>query len=113
MVWPFRRSGQASAASVEGMDALELADYRAAVARIYLDAADLADFRKRRDGLFATHPQSPVDQAAFTGISYYPPTDEFIAEVPLRAEPGEIDIDTGGEDGVVHYDRVGILETPW
>lgn len=95
------------------MDALELADYRAAVARIYLDATDLADFRKRRDALFATHPQSPVDQATFTGIPYYPPTDEFIAEVPLRAAPGEIDIDTGGEDGIVHYDRVGILETPW
>ena len=95
------------------MDALELADYRAAVARIYLDATDLADFRKRRDALFATHPQSPVDQATFTGIPYYPPTDEFIADVPLRAAPGEIDIDTGGEDGVVHYDRVGILETPW
>ena len=95
------------------MDALELADYRAAVARIYLDATDLADFRKRRDALFATHPQSPVDQATFTGIPYYPPTDEFIADVPLRAAPGEIDIDTGGEDGIVHYDRVGILETPW
>ena len=95
------------------MDALELADYRAAVARIYLDAADLADFRQRRDGLFATHPQSPVDRAAFTGIPYFPPTDEFVAEVPLRAAPGEIDIDTGGEDGIVHYDRVGILETPW
>jgi len=95
------------------MDALELADYRAAVARIYLDSADLADFRERRDALFATHPQSPVDRAAFTGIPYYPPTDEFVAEVPLRAAPGEIDIDTGGEDGVVHYDRVGILETPW
>ena len=95
------------------MDALELADYRAAVARIYLDSADLADFRGRRDQLFATHPQSPVDRAAFAGIPYFAPTDEFIAEVPLRAAPGEIDIDTGGEDGVVHYDRVGILETPW
>jgi uncharacterized protein (DUF1684 family) len=95
------------------MEALELADYRAAVARIYLTAADLADFRKRRDELFATHPQSPVDHDSFAGIHYYPPTDEFVAEVPLRAAKGEIDIDTGGPDGVVHYDRVGILDTPW
>ena len=95
------------------MDALELADYRAAVARIYLDSADLADFRGRRDQLFATHPQSPVDRGAFAGLPYFPATDEFIAEVPLRPAPGEIDIDTGGEDGVVHYERVGILETPW
>jgi uncharacterized protein (DUF1684 family) len=95
------------------MDALALADYRAAVARIYLTAADLGDFRKQRDELFATHPQSPVEPAQFTGIRYYPPTEDFVAEVPLRGEPGEIDIDTGGEDGVVHYDRVGVLETPW
>ena len=98
---------------MSGMDALELADYRAAVARIYLTAADLADFRKRRDELFATHPQSPVDQDSFAGIQYFPPTDEFVAEVTLRAAAGEIDIDTGGPDGVVHYDRVGILNTPW
>ena len=95
------------------MDALELADYRAAVARIYLTATDLGDFRKQRDELFATHPQSPVDRERFTGIRYYPPAAEFVAEVPLRAEPGEIDIDTGGADGIVHYDRVGVLETPW
>jgi uncharacterized protein (DUF1684 family) len=95
------------------MEALELADFRAAVARIYLTAADLADFRKRRDELFATHPQSPVDRDSFAGIHYYPPTDEFVTEVALRAAKGEIDIDTGGPDGVVHYDRVGILDTPW
>jgi len=95
------------------MDALELADYRAAVARIYLAATDLADFRKRRDELFATHPQSPVDRNEFSGLRYFPPADEFVAEVALRPAPGEIDIDTGGPDGVVHYDRVGILDTPW
>jgi uncharacterized protein (DUF1684 family) len=33
--------------------------------------------------------------------------------VPLRPADGYIDIDTGGEDGVVRYDRVGILDTPW
>ena len=95
------------------MDALELADFRASVARIYLTATDLGDFRKRRDELFATHPQSPVDRDEFAGIRYFPPADEFVADVPLRPVAGEIDIDTGGPDGVVHYSRVGILETPW
>jgi uncharacterized protein (DUF1684 family) len=95
------------------MDHLELADYRAAVARIYLTAADLTDFRRQRDRLFATHPQSPVNRETFTGVKYFPPTDEFTAEVTVREAPGEIDIDTDGEDGVVHYDRVGILDTPW
>jgi uncharacterized protein (DUF1684 family) len=98
------------------VDALQLSDYRAAVARIYLDAADLADFRYRRDDLFRTHPQSPIptaERVAFAGIRYFPPDDGAIADVELRAAPGEIDIDTGGEDGVVHYTRVGILDTPW
>ena len=98
------------------METLELADYRAAVARMYLEPTDLAGFRTRRDKLFATHPQSPIpaaERAAFTGVRYFPPDDEAIADVELRPADGEIDIDTGGEDGVVHYMRAGILDTPW
>jgi uncharacterized protein (DUF1684 family) len=98
------------------VDELELTDYRAAVARMYLDAADLADFRDRRDALFATHPQSPIpaeERPGFAGVRYFPPNDEAVTDVDLRAAPGTIDIDTGGEDGVVHYRRVGILDTPW
>jgi uncharacterized protein (DUF1684 family) len=96
------------------VQALDLADYRAAVARLYLTATDLADFRSRRDHLFATHPQSPIaDRDGFTGLPYFAPTDEFVADVTLRPEPGTLDIDTGGPDGVVHYERVGVLGTPW
>ncbi|AGZ44921.1 hypothetical protein AFR_33315 [Actinoplanes friuliensis DSM 7358] len=97
-----------------GVQALELADYRAAVARIYLTATDLADFRAQRDKLFANHPQSPIPRGtAFEGINYFPPTDEFIADVDLRDAPGEIEINTDGPDGVVRYTRAGILDTPW
>jgi len=96
------------------VQALELADYRAAVARIYLTATDLLDFRARRDELFAYHPQSPIPSPGnFDGLSYFPPSDAFRAEVELRPAPGAIEIDTGGPDGVCHYDRVGILDTPW
>ncbi len=96
------------------MDALELADYRAAVARMYLDDTDLAGFRARRDELFGTHPQSPIaDRAGFRGLRYFPPNPDATAEVDLRPARGEIDIDTGGEDGVVHYARAGVLHTPW
>ncbi|MFI5936336.1 DUF1684 domain-containing protein [Actinoplanes sp. NPDC051494] len=94
------------------MAALELADYRSAVARIYLTATDLDDFRAQRDKLFATHSQSAIKQG-FAGLKYFPGTDEFIAEVDLREAPGSIDIDTGGEDGICHYTRAGILDTPW
>lgn len=98
------------------MEALELTDYRAAVARIYLDAADLADFRSRRDKLFATHAQSPIPAAerpSFAGLRYFEPNGDAIVEATLRPASGEIDIDTGGPDGVVHYRRAGVLETPF
>ncbi|GAA0587971.1 hypothetical protein GCM10010172_86220 [Paractinoplanes ferrugineus] len=95
------------------MDALELADYRAANARLYLEAGDLEDFRTRRDDLFATHPQSPIPAGSFTGLRYYPFSADAIVEASLREAPGEIDIDTGGPDGIVHYRRAGILSTPF
>jgi uncharacterized protein (DUF1684 family) len=98
------------------MQELELTDYRAAVARIYLEASDLKDFRAQRDELFRTHPQSAIPAAereSFTGLKYFSPNDDAIATVPIRPADGEIEIDTGGEDGVVHYRRVGILETPF
>jgi uncharacterized protein (DUF1684 family) len=97
------------------MEALELTDYRAAVARIYLEADGLKDFRARRDELFGTHPQSAIpaaDRASFTGLRYFPPNPGAIVEATVRPATGEIDIDTGGPDGVVHYNRVGVLETP-
>jgi len=96
------------------VDLLELADYRAAVARIYLSDADLGEFRSRRDELFRTHPQSAIPRdATFDGLRYFPPNDDAIVEARLRPAPGELDIDTGGADGVVHYERAGILETPF
>jgi uncharacterized protein (DUF1684 family) len=98
------------------MQALELTDYRAAVARLYLEATGLADFRARRDELFATHPQSAIpaaERAAFAGLRYFPPNDDAICDADLRPADGEIEIDTGGPDGVVRYTRAGILETPF
>jgi hypothetical protein len=95
------------------MEALELSDYRAANARIYLEATGLKDFRARRDDLFATHPQSPVPPGSFTGLRYYPANDDAIVEVELEVADGAVDIDTGGPDGVVHYRRAGILPTPF
>jgi uncharacterized protein len=98
------------------VEALELADYRAAVARLYLSDAGLAEFRERRDALFAEHPQSPIppgERAGFAGLRYFPPADDAIVEVTVRDRPGTIDIDTGGPDGVMRYERVGVLATPY
>ncbi|GAA4258902.1 DUF1684 domain-containing protein [Dactylosporangium darangshiense] len=91
------------------MDALSLADFRARVAAMYLSDTDLAGFRARRDDLFATHPQS----AAPGPLRYFPPDDDFVATVSMTPAEGGLEIDTGGEDGVLRYERAGILDTPW
>lgn len=96
------------------MDALELLDYRAAVARMYLAGTSLTEFRAERDKLFGTHPQSAIaSPSSFTGLRYYPPNKDAIVESEVRPADGEIDIDTGGPDGVVHYSRAGIIDTPY
>lgn len=76
---------------------------------MYLSDADLAAFRALRDELFATHPQS----AAPGPLRYFPPSEEYVATVPLEPASGTLEIDTGGPDGVLRYERAGVLTTPW
>jgi uncharacterized protein (DUF1684 family) len=99
------------------MEALELADWRARIARLYLSALDLAEFREARDELFATHPQSPIpprDRSSFTGLRYFPENPDARRTVTPRPAPaGGLELPTGGPDGVVRYRRVALLDTPW
>ncbi len=75
----------------------------------------LTEFRRRRDELFRTHPQSPVpaaERSRFRGLSYFDPDPSY--RIPCGLEPpspGEdlLEIDTGGEDGVIRYQRAGRL----
>jgi uncharacterized protein (DUF1684 family) len=94
------------------VDELDLADFRARVARLYLSDADLAGWRAGRDDLFAHHPQSPVGPG-FSGLRYFPANPAAVVEVALSPAAGTLEIDTGGEDGVVRYRRVGIAATPY
>jgi uncharacterized protein (DUF1684 family) len=101
---------------MDPMEAMELADWRARTAGLYLSGADLDGFRAGRDELFAYHPQSPIPAAerpSFTGLRYFPAEGKARIAVPVRPATGSLDLDTGGPDGIVHYDRVGILDTPW
>jgi uncharacterized protein (DUF1684 family) len=98
------------------MDLLDLADYRASVAQMYLDDTGVAAFRAARDALFASHPQSPVpvdERPTFGGLDYYPPTDGFVVDVSPEPADGLVTVDTGGPDGVVRYRRCARLPTPW
>jgi uncharacterized protein (DUF1684 family) len=104
-------------------EALELADFRARVAEIHLQCAGegaegVAEFRSRRSRLFAEHPSSALaaeQKAGFEGLPYFPhdPAARVVCELCEPDEPGGLEIDSGGEDGVVRYARVGRLETPW
>jgi uncharacterized protein (DUF1684 family) len=94
---------------------LDLVDWRRRVGDLYrLRSPDrLARFRRGRDELFRTHPQSPVEpdeRAEFKGLRYFEPDPGY--RVSAAFEPGdgsELLIDTGGEDGAVRYRRAGHL----
>jgi uncharacterized protein len=94
-----------------GQDLLDLADYRRRVGDLYR-LPSLEEWRRERDRLFRDHPQSPVeDRATFRGLDYFPPDPAFRVAARLLPpeEPGELVIDTGGEDGTIRYRRAGTL----
>ena len=99
-----------------------LADYRQRVAEMYLarprDGADgLAAFRAARDELFLTHPSSALDPSqreTGVGPAYHDRDAALVVTATLvPVEDGEpVAMDTGGEDGVLHYRRLGRMATP-
>ena len=103
--------------------ALELADFRRRVVLLHLaqpqtGRAGVESFRERRDALFREHPQSALtdeQKADFEGLSYYPYDPDAVIRTRLDAprQSDGLEIDTGGEDGAIRYDRVGDLATPW
>ena len=95
---------------------LDLADWRRRVGDLYrLSGPDaLTRFRDGRNQLFRTHPQSPLSDAArarFTGLRYFDLDPS--CRIHVRVEPSDegepLEIDTGGEDGVITYRRAGWL----
>jgi uncharacterized protein len=94
---------------------IDLVDWRRRVGDLYrLRGADaLEQFRRGRDELFKTHPQSPIepeDLASFHGLGYFPHDPGYRVRATLEAGDGaELLIDTGGEDGAVRYRRAGRL----
>jgi uncharacterized protein len=100
-----------------------LADWRRRVAEAYLtpplEGEDgWHEFRRRRDALFGEHPQTPLSgdqRAAFEGLPYFPYRADAVVRCRLEPPVGEgpLEVDTGGEDGVVRYRRVGRLQTSY
>lgn len=102
------------------MNALELLDWRRQVFSLYDGVrAELyphvahAGWCAVRDQLFAEHPQSPVAPSAFSGLRVADYDPAWRAVVRLEdAAPQRIEVATA-QDGVVPFDRVGVLRTPW
>ncbi|TMC13130.1 MAG: DUF1684 domain-containing protein [Chloroflexi bacterium] len=91
---------------------IDLVDWRRRVADAYRLPA-LEAWRAARDRLFREHPQSPVpaaERAAFPGLRWFAPDPAYrVAAVLTPGDGAALDIDTGGEDGVVRYRRIGSL----
>jgi uncharacterized protein len=95
---------------------LDLADWRRRVGDLYRFTGPdaLRRFRQGRDELFRSHPQSPLDEQArlrFTGLRYFDHDPAYRIRVRVEdVDAGEpLEIDTGGDDGVITYRRAGRL----
>jgi hypothetical protein len=102
---------------------LTLLDWRRRVARLYAEvrgepdpAAAHEHWRRTRDELLRTHPDSPVplaERAAYPGapVAPYDPALRFEVKVDTGVEPLHLDIATG-TDGVAPFDRIGCVHLP-
>jgi uncharacterized protein (DUF1684 family) len=102
---------------------LTLLDWRRTVHRLYADVRASADpaqghalWRAGRDGLFAAHPDSPLeaaDRASFHGlpIAPYDPALRFDVELDTSVPPLTWSTETDG-DGVVPFSRIGVAHLP-
>src|SRR3984893_5573806 len=95
---------------------LDLADWRRRVGDLYRFSGPdaLARLRRGRDELFRRHPQSPLScdgRSRFNGLRYSDPDPVYRIRVQVDpADEGDpLEIDTGGEDGVITYRRAGWL----
>lgn len=102
--------------------ALEVADWRRRVFALYAairesDSPEEAHelWRIERDELLLRHPATPLlpdDRVLFEGVPIASYDPEWRFELPiLDAEPGGFEFATG-TDGVVPFERVGLVEIP-
>ncbi|TFV90577.1 DUF1684 domain-containing protein [Blastococcus sp. CT_GayMR16] len=99
---------------------LTLLDWRRRVSALYAGARRASDpesgwrtWRDGRDELFATHPHSPLDEAAreaFRGLPFAPYDPALRFDVVVEpAEAQRLEVPTA-TDGVVPFDRIGAVQ---
>jgi hypothetical protein len=102
---------------------LTLLDWRRQVARLYAEiraepdpAAAHEHWRRTRDDLLRSHPDSPVPPAQRAGypgapVAAYDPRLRFEAGVDTDVPPARMEAATG-TDGIVRFDRIGCARLP-
>jgi uncharacterized protein (DUF1684 family) len=98
---------------------LELASWRRVTGELYAAVRSEDDpqrghalWRRGRDELFGSHPQSPLppgDPLRTTGLPYWPYDPGLRFEVPLLAAEGEAWRSVPTSDGAVRMDRIGCV----
>ncbi|WP_395656467.1 DUF1684 domain-containing protein [Nocardioides sp.] len=104
------------------MTPLDVVDWRRQVFAIYAAVRTEPDpatahglWRRERDRLFAEHPASPLlpeQRAGFAGLTVAPYDPAWRFDVEVRAtDPEPWDVQTG-TDGVVPFERLGVVSLP-
>ena len=102
---------------------LTLLDWRRRVARLYAEIRAEPDpvaahehWRRTRDDLLRTHPDSPIpgpERASYPGapVAAYDPRLRFDVAVDTGVPPEQLTMATG-TDGIVRFDRIGTAHLP-
>src|SRR5215831_9084951 len=102
---------------------LALLDWRRKVARLYAEVRTEPDvvaahdhWRRTRDDLLRTHPESPVPEAQRDGypgapVAAYDPGLRFDLTLDTSVPPKHLDVPTG-TDGIVRFNRIGCVHLP-
>jgi uncharacterized protein len=102
---------------------LTLLDWRRRVARLYAEVRSEPDtaaahdhWRKTRDDLLRTHPDSPVprdERERYPGapVAAYDPRLRFEVTIDTDVPPRHMEVTTGS-DGVARFDRIGRARLP-
>jgi len=101
---------------------LELTDWRRTVAELYAAVRAEQDprrghelWRRGRDELFRSHPQSPLppgDPLRTTGVPYWAYDPGLRFELPLLPPDRELSLSVPTSDGVIPMDRIGCVRLP-
>jgi uncharacterized protein (DUF1684 family) len=101
---------------------LELTGWRRTVAELYAAVRAEQDpqrghelWRRGRDKLFRSHPQSPLppgDPLRATGVPFWPYDPGLRFELPLLPPDRELSLSVPTSDGVIPMDRIGCVQLP-